>query len=646
MLKNLLIALMWIPLHLYGETTQRPDTLILLEPTEVVAPRYAPFSAGHNIFRISDHLVDHHYDRGMGDVLSMHTGMFIRSYGPGMLASGSLRGASPAQTAIIWNGFSLQSPMHGQTDMAMLPVFFVDELGIQYGSGSALWGNGGMGGAVHVNNLRPEQQGFHLSGAISTVDYGDLAQHVDASWGNETLFTRLRVLNRNSENQYSFRNMALNSNPLTKQEHAALSNRALLHETYLNIGSRHRLDILFWWQESDRDIPAPVHFDFGAASQQDDAVRVTGQWQTFFNRSILSWRGGYFDESILYSDSFFGESFSRSKTTVQEADLLVEPVSGLFINTGVNTQWVSARADDYNGERYSQNTFALFSAVRWEAIPEKLQLTASGRQEFMQDQDIPFVPSFGASYRATEQWTIKGNVGKNFRLPTLNDKYWTPGGNPDLEPEYGWSQDIAFVYRHQQTDTNNNSSFVRLSGASLTGYHRNTTQWIIWAPVDDTMFWSPQNLQEVQSYGTEFRLMAEAGIRDFSFHLEGRWDHNIAENTKAVNAEDDLVGRQLIYVPLNSLGYHLLIGYHRFSLFVNHQYTGKRYTAGDNSRWLSSFSTLDAGLQWQHHLEGYHYRVFVSASNILNEQYEILEGRPMPLRYFRAGLQVGLFAGK
>ena len=31
--------------------------------------------------------------------------------------------------------------------------------------------------------------------------------------------------------------------------------------------------------------------------------------------------------------------------------------------------------------------------------------------------------------------TIRAQVARGYRVPTLNDRYWIPGGNPDVVPE-------------------------------------------------------------------------------------------------------------------------------------------------------------------------------------------------------------------
>ena len=40
---------------------------------------------------------------------------------------------------------------------------------------------------------------------------------------------------------------------------------------------------------------------------------------------------------------------------------------------------------------------------------------------------------------------LKWNASSNYRLPSLNDLYWIPGGNRELMLEQGYSLDMALV---------------------------------------------------------------------------------------------------------------------------------------------------------------------------------------------------------
>ncbi|MDB9964521.1 TonB-dependent receptor plug domain-containing protein, partial [Vicingaceae bacterium] len=89
----------------------------------------------------------------LGDLLSKKSHLFIKSYGIGSLATVSLRGSGAAHTQVNWNGISLNSSMNGSSDLALFPLFFMDEVSVKYGLNSLADGTGGIGGAVNISTL-------------------------------------------------------------------------------------------------------------------------------------------------------------------------------------------------------------------------------------------------------------------------------------------------------------------------------------------------------------------------------------------------------------------------------------------------------------------------------------------------------------
>ncbi len=644
-----LILLLW-PLGVSGGT-QPADTLIMLEPTEVASPRHRTFSAGHSIHQTDSTVLARYGQSSLDHLLSRQTGIFIRNYGPGVLATSSLRGGSAGQTALVWNGFNLQSPATGQTDLSLFPVFFTDDAGVQYGGGSALWGSGSMGGAIHLNNNRPAGRSSFARAQMSASDMGEAAQYLDLYGSRNQTASRLRVFHKNSDNEYRYKNTRIQGNPTLTQQHASLQQYGILHETYFAPGTRHQGSLRLWWQQNSRQIPPAAMATHTGAYQEDDALRVTGQWQYHMDRSSITWRGGYFNEGLLYLDSLNQSSLSSSQTFVQEAEALFCVAQGISANTGVKTKWIKAESDSYKGNKQEQ-LISVFGSLRWEFLSDQLQFLASGRQSFTNHQTPPFAPSFGLSWQPNPRILVRANAGKNYRLPTLNDKYWDPGGNPDLKPEQGWSQDLGISYFNQTgipahlAGHRGKEPTFGINEISLTGFHRRVNEWIIWLPGQGSMFWSPQNLMEVQSYGLEARISGNIRLQKVSVSWQGRWDHTIAKNTRTHSPGDRSAGKQLIYVPKNSLGYNLDIGYQAFTLNFDHQFTGKRYTAKDHSAWLDAYQTGDITLQWQTSVNRHSISVFTTISNLWNASYEVMSGRPMPLRHARAGISLQLLNKK
>jgi hypothetical protein len=74
-----------------------------------------------------------------------------------------------------------------------------------------------------------------------------------------------------------------------------------------------------------------------------------------------------------------------------------------------------------------------------------------------------------------------------FRLPTMNDLFWSPGGNPNLIPESGWDLKASFSLRNKH----NILKFEAFAGRLNNG--------IIWRP--NGLFWQPINEFLITRYG-------------------------------------------------------------------------------------------------------------------------------------------------
>ncbi|MDV7399099.1 TonB-dependent receptor, partial [Arthrospira platensis SPKY1] len=69
------------------------------------------------------------------------------------------------------------------------------------------------------------------------------------------------------------------------------------------------------------------------------------------------------------------------------------------------------------------------------------------RQELVDGAFTPIAPSLGLERPLTNWLSLKARFSRNYRLPTFNDLYWQPGGNPDLLAESGWSQEATAAAR-------------------------------------------------------------------------------------------------------------------------------------------------------------------------------------------------------
>ena len=99
---------------------------------------------------------------------------------------------------------------------------------------------------------------------------------------------------------------------------------------------------------------------------------------------------------------------------------------------------------------------------------------------------------------------LKASVARNYRYPTLNDRYYQPGGNPDLRPEHGFTYDggISFALGGEA------EGYTLRGEATLFDSH--IDDWILWVQARRG-YWTPRNVRKVHNYGAETKV--DASVR-------------------------------------------------------------------------------------------------------------------------------------
>ena len=215
-----------------------------------------------------------------------------------------------------------------------------------------------------------------------------------------------------------------------------------------------------------------------------------------------------------------------------------------------------------------------------------------------------------------------------YRLPTFNDWYWVPEGNPQLLPESGFAEELGanlvFQGKHWGFTT------------SITAFNRNISNWILWLP--GPLYWSPENVQEVWSRGLETRSTLSYTRGKMRYALTVLTGYTRAENQTAAYPGDATVGKQLIYTPVFTGMAKVSVEPGGSAAFYRHTYTGYRYTTTDNSQYLEPFALGAVNLSYRAKQLPYAGRVFVEVNNLWNAQYQVISNRPMP----GINVQVGL----
>lgn len=608
-------------------SAQQNDTIIL--PTlQIVGQNLRSNNLGGRTEFI-DSVLWNTFATSVSDQLRLGHSVFLKTYGLGSLATSTVRGGSASHTLVTWNGFPISSPMLGQLDFSLLPSAFIDEVSVNLGGNSANWGSGGVSGAVILKNTQPVNRPELIKVQTTIGSFGWQEQRLQANIQKGAFHFSSRFFIQSAENDYPFR---ITPNlPRQRQTNFSLNQQGWLQGINWSIHPNHHLQLYFWLQDVYREIPPQTTQTRSLALQEDKILRATLNWKHVLPKSIVEFRSGFFKESILYLDELtLINSPSNFNTLFQEAEHKFSIGSNLHFNMGVNTRFTSANSDGYSS---TQNEFrgSIFGSFKYHQ--NRLQLQGNLRQTIIDQQFSPFLPSIGARYSVTKWLELHGRISKNYHFPTLNDRFWSPGGNPDLSPENGWSQELTHIFKWKQYGSTSN--------LSVTFYNRNIKNWIRWSPQAEDQFlpWSPKNINQVWSRGIESRFQWRSNLFGYPIEMNLNYDLTHSTSQNSIPSLNLIKGEQLDYIPIHQALIRCKIEIGSTQVIYQQQYTGEITTIVEP---LSDYQVGTLSVLQQFKIKPFIGTAFLRLENLWNTQYRVVERRVMPGRHYRLGFNLSL----
>lgn len=627
MFKSCFIALLLLSVSFAGYAQQHVD----LKQVTVQANRLSDFSSGIKTETMDSAQLAHYQNTSLATLLAEQSTVYIKLYSPGGLASSSFRGAGAGHTAVIWNGFNLQSPMHGQIDFSLLPVSTNDKITVQSGGTSTIWGSGAIGGAIVLQNNLSFEKGWQVQVGTSIGSFGNRRYDGLLAWSGKRWSSSLKLFHQQAENNFAYVNPESGSSSVQKLSNSALHSKGFLQENAFKINQKQVLNLRAWWQESDRQIPPTFTQTSSKASQYDASLRLAAEWLYSGQSTGYALRTAVFKEQLNYDDDLSQlHSQNQAHTYLAEAELKHRFNAYHLVHAGINFCAANAVSDGYATAAHQQR-YAIFGAYTLKRWKDRSQTTASLRQEGVSNGLSAFTWSLGTQLQVSKKLSLRGNMAKVFRLPTFNDLYWFPGGNASLQPEKGYSEELGLNLDLIKTET------TRLS-IEGSAFNRNIQNWIIWLPAN--YYWSPRNLLNVWSRGTETKTVFTKTQGKWAIRAQVLSSYVVSTNEQSKTDGDASVGKQLIYVPIYTCQGTFSATYAACTISYTQTYTGYRYTATDHSDWLTPYSLGNIYAGYQFKYKKIRLQAFLQINNINNTTYQVLAGRPMPGRNYSTGITI------
>jgi len=608
------------------------DSAHVLSGVTVSASRVTTFSSGVKLIEFDSTSMQQYKNKNLSDLLSDESTISIKTYGQGALATTSFRGGSASQTAILWNGLNINSVSTGQMDLSLIPAGFSNSVAVQYGGVGALWGSGAIGGAIHLNNIPKFNSGLSVSYGIFGGDFHTLGQNINIEYGSKRISSSITFMNKYAGNDFEIQQSSEGNSEIIKQQHAELRSVGFIANSAIKIAKNQQLNLSLWQQKTERNLPPTLLETISEATQEDNALRLSADWQINGRKLITHLRSGYFDEQLHYLDPLSNtDALSLSKSWIVELESKYSFHKNHTINGGINNTYTTAQTSGYSWNP-TQNRTSFFAAYQFVNNSKKLNISTSARQEIIPNLTVPFTYSAGIQYQIFPFLATKANMSRLYRLPTFNDLYWTPGGNPDLLPEDGYTEEIGVAL-----NWSNKKNSLHIN-EEVTLFNRTIDNWIVWMP--GTSYWTPQNMLNVWSRGMETHSSIDIKVNKISIQLSVKTSYVLSTNEKSRSVNDNSVDKQMIYVPLYSGNGRLKISYKNVGVTYRHQYTGYRYTSTDNSEYLEPYQLGSVILNYQKQLKKVNLNLFAQADNLWNITYQIMPYRAMPYRNYSFGLNI------
>lgn len=539
------------------------------------------------------------------NLFAFNSNIYFKENGFGMVSSPSFRGTSASQTAVLWNGININSQLNGQTDFGALFLAGFDQITIKSGGGSVQHGSGAIGGSIHLNNNLDFSSSFTNKIQLSYGSFNTKQITYKAIASTKRLALNVGFNRLSSENNYEF----IGTNQIN-------TNGAFNNSTFFaNLGyTLSKTDIIKFYTNTfvgERELSGTLVAP-SKSKYNDASFRHLLEWQHLGNTYTSAFKFASLKEQFKYFENKDNNNFSFGNVQqfIAKHEFEYKLPKRITLNSVIEYNTFKGEGSSFGDPK--RNAFSATLILQQKI--NKLTYNLSARQDVTTGFNSPLVFSADANYKFTKHYNVTLNASKNYSVPTFNDLYWRPGGNLDLVPETSYQADFGQALEFKSVQFLLNAYYIRIN------------DMIQWTP--ENGFWSPKNLNQVESIGAEFETSFTKQLGYHTIKTDVKYSFTSTKNLKN--------NTQLIYVPKHKGNLNMAYGFKNATLFYQHLYNGQVNIIGDV---LKAYNVSNAGIGYNFkHFKNLDYSFNFKVNNLFNAYYENVALRPMPNRNYNLQL--------
>lgn len=568
------------------------------------------------------------------ELLSECSPLFIKSYGFGGSATASFRGTGASHTQVTWNGININSPMLGQTDFSLITAGISDNIQLNFGGASLYYGSGGLGGSVNLENKPVWSEETEVRLSTGAGSFGHYNGSVRLNSGNNILQTVTRAYLTYAENNFPYRNNLIAKEPVPeKRMNNQLRHKSFLEEIYLKKG-RSILSARIWYQSTSRNLPGSMLVVQSGPDekQYDESLRSLLGYESGKGKTNFFIKGAWM---VTKLDYFSKLSFVTSRNKTNTFALRGGMETRISNSTTLNVTFT----DDYNiiaSNNYRENISRNSASVTVSAQRKKGKRfgTSILLREILDGQSL-LLPDFaaGLEFRLLpgSDHLLKAGLSRNSRIPSMNDRYWNPGGNLSLKNEYA----IQYEFGYKLTRNINPSLNY---DTEITCFNNHIRDMIQWQP-GSYSYWIAENIGNVNASGLESVFSIKYNKNRLNARISAGYSYT---RSVSVSSEETIKGNQLMYIPENQGNMSLNIVYRNVFLTWMADFTGKRYITVDNTGYLPAYFLNDIICGYRMNINKTSFDLSLKVENLFNSEYQTVAYHPQPGRSFYISLSFQL----
>lgn len=605
--------------------------------------------SGKQLHQLSSHNV--------ADALRYFSGIQIKDYGGvGGLKTVNIRSMGTNHVGVFYDGIELGNAQNGTVDLGRFSLDNMESVTLYNGQKSAIFQPAkdfGSSGSIYLQTRTPqfeEGKKYNVRASFKTGSFGvanpsvlweqKLGQRISSSFSAEYL---------HSSGKYKFTYRMQEGYDTT-----AVRQNGDLNALRVEGGLFGQLKQGYWKAKaylynSERGYPgAIVRNKFSHEDRQWDTNFFTQgtfkkdftQWYSLLANAKYAYDYLHYladpkkDESLMYVNNHY---YQQEVYTSVANRFNLFPWWEASFSADYQFNLLNADLRDFVYPRRHTLLASIATAMRFKQV----ELQASLLETFVHDTSSgtpapdkqKLTPSFFVSWRPFPQsgLNLRGFYKRIFRMPTLNDLYYTFIGNINLEPEFTTQYDLGFTYSRTF-----NSTWLRSLEVQTDVYYNEVENKIVATPTSNFFRWTMVNLGNVEIRGVDVALQTGWKI-GCDLTVSNRINYTYQRAQDFTDPKSEFYGGQIPYIPWHSGSAVVNLQWRSWEANYSFIYTGERYSSQANIPynyqlpWYTSDFSVSKGLKvWKGDL-----KLTLEVNNLLNQQYEVVICYPMPGTNFK-----------